>query len=126
MFQTNQGPSFPAHQFLFGASSAPTGPDDHNGIFTSGNAPIGTHNGGCASATTTKAPLINPEGVEFGETFPCFDRWTLADLLDAQKVVALLWRDPVRRRDLDGAECDQAHLCRRRPELHRQPVDQGR
>ena len=87
MFQTNQGPSFPAHQYLFGATSAPTGRDDHNGIFASGNTPIhDVHNGGCASATTAKVPLINPEGVEFGETFPCFNRRTLADLLDAQKV----------------------------------------
>jgi phospholipase C len=28
MFQTNQGPSFPAHQFLFGATSAPSATDD--------------------------------------------------------------------------------------------------
>ena len=28
MFQTNQGPSFPAHQFLISGSSAPYGPAD--------------------------------------------------------------------------------------------------
>jgi phospholipase C len=33
MFQTNQGPSYPAHQFLFGATSAPSADDDHNGVF---------------------------------------------------------------------------------------------
>src|SRR5271166_2544889 len=37
MFQTNQGPSFPAHQFLFGATSAPSANDDHNGIFVAEN-----------------------------------------------------------------------------------------
>ena len=35
-FQTNQGPSLSAHQFLFGATSAPTAADDHNGIFAAG------------------------------------------------------------------------------------------
>ena len=33
MFQTNQASSFPAHQFLFGATSAPSAADDHNGVF---------------------------------------------------------------------------------------------
>src|SRR5215471_10121683 len=28
MFQTNQGPSFPAHQFIFGGTSAPSADDD--------------------------------------------------------------------------------------------------
>ena len=37
MFQTNQGPSFPAHQYLFGATSAPSADDDHNGIFAAEN-----------------------------------------------------------------------------------------
>src|SRR5579862_9035739 len=38
MFQTNQGPSYPAHQFIFGATSAPTAEDDRAGIFVSENA----------------------------------------------------------------------------------------
>ena len=33
MFQTNQGPSFPAHQFVFGGTSAPNAADDAAGIF---------------------------------------------------------------------------------------------
>ena len=37
MFQTNQGPSFPAHQYLFGATSAPSADDDHNGVFAAEN-----------------------------------------------------------------------------------------
>ena len=38
MFQTNQGPSFPAHQFIFGGTSALTATDDKvNGIFVSDN-----------------------------------------------------------------------------------------
>jgi len=39
MFQTNQGPSYPAHQFIFGATSAPTAAEDAQGIFVSENAP---------------------------------------------------------------------------------------
>src|ERR1700674_3500790 len=33
MFQTNQGPSFPAHQFLFTGTSAPVAPKDPNNYY---------------------------------------------------------------------------------------------
>lgn len=33
MFQTNEGPSFPAHQFLFTGTSAPVAPHDSNGYY---------------------------------------------------------------------------------------------
>jgi phospholipase C len=83
MFQTNQGPSFPAHQFLFGASSAPSPNDDHNGIFAAENPGVIT---GCAAEITTRVWLINPQGIEFTQLYPCFERQTLTDLLDARGV----------------------------------------
>ncbi len=33
MFQTNQGPSFPAHQFLFSGTSAPDEKSDSQGFY---------------------------------------------------------------------------------------------
>jgi hypothetical protein len=85
MFQTNQGPSFPAHQFLFGATSAPSADDDHNGIFAAENVVgVGFYvNSGCIAEITTSVALINPQGVEFAQIFPCFEHQTLADLLKA-------------------------------------------
>src|SRR6202044_56531 len=50
MFQTNQGPSFPAHQFLFGGTSAPSAADDAAGIFASENPPGIDNSVGCAAA----------------------------------------------------------------------------
>jgi phospholipase C len=41
MFQTNQGPSFPAHQYIFGGTSAPTSDADRKGVHASEN-PLGT------------------------------------------------------------------------------------
>jgi len=84
MFQTNQGPSFPAHQFLFGATSAPSADDDQNGIFAAENTASGS--AGCAAEITSRVWLINPQGVEFAQMFPCFERPTLADLLEARGV----------------------------------------
>ena len=87
-FQTNQGPSQPAHQFVFGATSAPSATDDHNGIFAAENPP--THSltspGGCNGEATTRIWLINPLGVEFAQMFPCFEHRTLSDLLEARGV----------------------------------------
>jgi phospholipase C len=58
MFQTNQGPSFPAHQFLFGGSSAPSAQDDHIGLFADGNAEYG-----CAAPAKERVQLIDSNGV---------------------------------------------------------------
>src|SRR5215471_6302016 len=47
MFQTNQGPSFPAHQYIFGATSAPTVGDDAAGVFAAENGSGSVY--GCGS-----------------------------------------------------------------------------
>ena len=81
MFQTNQGESFPAHQFLFGATSAPSAAADHSGIFASENS-SGAYSG-CAAPAGTKVQLIDANGVEDPNhtMFPCFEHATLADIL---------------------------------------------
>ena len=91
MFQTNQGPSFPAHQFIFGGTSAPTAADDHMGIFASenGRGPDAVRRAGCIADATTRVELIHPNpkpppaGVETLEIYPCFDHQTIPDILPA-------------------------------------------
>jgi hypothetical protein len=97
MFQTNEGPSFPAHQFLFGATSAPSKGDDHNGIFVAENlpphkdSPFVADLNGCIAAPHDKIQLIGPDGVErkSGKIYPCLEHETVADLLDGKN---LSWR----------------------------------
>jgi phospholipase C len=88
MFQTNQGPSFPAHQFLFGATSAPSSDDDHAGTFMSENLSKQSTDNGCTAPPNTVIQLIDPNGVENPDNtiYPCVDHQTLADLLDAQDI----------------------------------------
>lgn len=85
MFQTNQGPSYPAHQFIFGATSADNQTDDAAGVFVSENA----KNVGCASPTGSTVQLLRPNGNSrppfgtetAGDTvFPCYTRTSMADL----------------------------------------------
>ena len=92
MFQTNQGPSFPAHQFIFGGTSAPTAADDAAGIFASENLGGGIGGlatiAGCIALTSTTVTLINPPGVENQKIYPCFEHLTMGDLLQSP----LSWR----------------------------------
>ena len=85
MFQTNQGPSFPAHQFILSGTSAPTGTSN---LFVSGN-PKGE--AGCTASPDSTVILIDPSGNEDSNSpiYPCFEHQTLADELDA---AGLSWR----------------------------------
>jgi len=94
MFQTNQGPSFPAHQFIFGGTSAPSAGDDALGIFASENMTVmkGVMNksAGCVADATTRVELIRPNptspppGIEDASVYPCFHHKTIPDILPAQ------------------------------------------
>ena len=86
MFQTNQGPSFPAHQFILAGTSAPaTG----STLFAAEN-PYGvndaTDNTGCTAPPAEYVPLIDPSGVESSRMYPCYEHPTLTDLLDAANI----------------------------------------
>jgi phospholipase C len=82
MFQTNQGPSFPAHQFIISGTSAPTA--DSN-LFAAEN-PLGVvgvgSNTGCTAPAAEYVSMIDPSGSESQKMYPCFDHPTLLDLLD--------------------------------------------
>ncbi|HYX23143.1 MAG TPA: alkaline phosphatase family protein [Thermoanaerobaculia bacterium] len=80
MFQTNQGPSFPAHQFLFGGTSAPSAADDAAGIFAAENMGGTGGTAGCIAAAGTTVKLIQPDGTENQTIYPCFEHQTLPDL----------------------------------------------
>jgi phospholipase C len=82
MFQTNQGPSFPAHQFLFGGTSAPSAADDAAGIFASENV-AGSDIAGCTAPDGTTTAVVTPNG-ETQRIYPCFEHQTMADVLPSQ------------------------------------------
>jgi phospholipase C len=89
MFQTNQGPSFPAHQFIFGGTSAPS---VASSLFASENMAVGG-NAGCIGPSGQTVAIINSHGQEnqHRPIFPCFDHNTLGDLLSAAQP-PITWR----------------------------------
>ncbi len=112
-FQTNQGPSFPAHQFLFGGTSSTasypvTGQVQGTSfpayrLFNADlTSPLSTYDYGCTAPTGFPTADIDPTGTEgnfFEPTdiyppllpygYPCYEHWTLADQLDS---AGLHWR----------------------------------
>jgi phospholipase C len=87
MFQTNQGPSFPAHQFLFGGTSAPSAADDAAGTFAAEN-PLEVNNTGCTAPAAETVTLITANGSEDQHVYPCFEHQTIPDLLPS----SITWR----------------------------------
>ena len=85
MFQTNQGPSFPAHQFIFGGTSAPSAADDAIGTFDRENvnesAIYNPAISGCIAPPGATVELIESNG-KTETIYPCFDHETMADLFD--------------------------------------------
>lgn len=86
MFQTNQGPSFPAHQFIFGGTSALDADGDAEGSFLSEN-PSGPS--GCYAQDGDHIHEINSNGheqvltIDYGKgVTTCLNLMTMADLLD--------------------------------------------
>jgi len=87
MVQTNQGPSFPAHQFIISGTSAHTATSD---LFAAENPHIaGEGPAGYIAPAVETVALIDPWGSQSSTQYPCFEHATLTDLLDA-KVIS--WR----------------------------------
>jgi phospholipase C len=104
MFQTNQGPSFPAHQFLFSGTSQPLAYNDPQvpcgptypcyQWFDGENTEVSTN--GCIANHTVQAKDIDPaSGESYSYTpdppvnslgFPCYDHPSLPTLLDSAGV----------------------------------------
>ncbi len=85
MFQTNEGPSFPAHQFILSGTSEPeSGTTDFaaENMSAKGNA-------GCIAPPDQTVWLIDASGVQYTQVYPCFEHQTLSDLLDAANIT---WR----------------------------------
>ena len=77
MFQSNTGPSFPAHQFMIAGQSGDASENPTGNVW------------GCDAPASARVALIGPNGTDLPGVFPCFDYTTMADLLDAK---GISWR----------------------------------
>ena len=100
MFQTNQGPSYSAHQFLLSGTSAPIAyPTEYYDWFSEETA-VTVPRYGCIAEYGTQVLDVSPSGREsFAYTppdppganqgFPCYEHPTLPDVLNAN---GISWR----------------------------------
>jgi phospholipase C len=88
MFQSNSGPSFPAHQYLV-SGTATVKPGSPLRASENGLTPQQKFTGGCDAPPGSLVILINGNGTQNDQIYPCFDRPALTDLIEAK---ALTWR----------------------------------
>jgi phospholipase C len=81
MFESNQGPSFPAHQYIVSGTST-----NRDGSLWRVVQDTGGNQGGCDSPPGTMVKMINAAGREGRPVFPCFNRTSIFTLLDAAAV----------------------------------------
>ncbi len=80
MFQTNQGPSYPAHQFIFGGTSQAGVGSEPTWFVAENMIPIGQENNGCVSPSTVTVAQVDPATQTEIALYPCFTHTTLVDL----------------------------------------------
>src|ERR1700721_4182758 len=81
MFQTNQGPSFPAHQFIISGTSAPAASSNLFAAENPGGVPGATSNTGCTAPAGETVAMIDPTGGESKLQYPFFDHPPPPDML---------------------------------------------
>jgi phospholipase C len=79
MFQTNQGPSFPSHQFTFSGTSQ-SGVGDEPTWFVGENKVPVLGDYGCIASSNSTVGQINPFTQAEIPIYPCFTHNTMADL----------------------------------------------
>jgi phospholipase C len=87
MFETNQGPSYPAHQYLIAGTSQPSVGSNLLAV-DSPERPGGGSGGsaGCTAPSGTLVDMIDQNGNPAPPAYPCFEHPTLMDLLDSAQI----------------------------------------
>ena len=102
MFQTNQGPSFPAHQYIISGTSTPSTTSDTCAAENPTGVPNAFFNAGCTAPQGEVVALIDSGGNESSTQYPCFEHATLTDSLNAKNVswryytptAGIIWTGP--------------------------------
>jgi phospholipase C len=89
MFQTNQGPSFPAHQFMFGGTSQ-SGVSPEPTWFAAENLTPQTNNDGCFSPSDVTVGELDPATQTEVKIYPCFTHRTMVDVF-ADQTPPITW-----------------------------------
>ena len=81
MFETSEGPSFPAHQYLVSGTSTITDGSSYRASENVNDDDIGRQ-GGCDSRSDALVDTVDPAGYEGNPVYPCFMRLSIMDRLN--------------------------------------------
>jgi len=88
MFETNEGPSFPAHQFILSGTSAPVPPGNSGYNYFDAENPVNFNDSGCPFPKYTPS-WVDPLGNETTQSVDCYTHNTLVNQLDPNHIT---WR----------------------------------
>ncbi len=86
MFESNEGPSFPAHQYIISGTSTIANGSDLKASENPSDPRNVPHQGGCSSIPEATVVTINAQGTEGNPVYPCFVRKSIMDLLNRHHV----------------------------------------
>ena len=86
MFQSNEGPSFPAHQYLISGTSSIADGSPYKAEENAEAPRSGGKQGGCSSLPSATVVTIDSQGKSGPTVFPCFDRNSIMHEMDLQHV----------------------------------------
>jgi phospholipase C len=89
MFQTNQGPSFPSHQFIFGGTSQ-SGVSPEPSWFVAELPTPQADSNGCYSPATVTVKQLDPITQKEIAIYPCFTHRTMVDVF-AEHTPPITW-----------------------------------
>lgn len=86
MFQTNQGPSFPAHQYIISGTSTISNLSQLKAAENPTDPRHQRRQGGCNSSRQTTVVTIDQSGKEARAVYPCFDRISIMNLMNERDI----------------------------------------
>src|ERR1700722_7400180 len=86
LFQTNQGPSFPAHQYLISGTSTIHNGSRYRAMENPGDTVGRKNQGGCDSVRSATVLTIDEHGKLGPSVYPCFDRDSILQRMNDQSV----------------------------------------
>ncbi|MBV9717981.1 MAG: hypothetical protein JOZ77_01570 [Candidatus Eremiobacteraeota bacterium] len=86
LFETSEGPSFPAHQYLISGTSTIANGSPYRASENADDEDDIGHQGGCDSLASSSVETIDAQGAEGNPVFPCFERISIMDLLNEHDV----------------------------------------
>lgn len=86
MFQSNEGPSFPAHQYIVSGTSTIANGSNYRASENPRDTRQKAHQGGCDSIAGTTVETIDQNGRRGPSVYPCFIRKSIMDLMNEHEV----------------------------------------